>query len=273
MRNQYDFIIYYNSDGSIRRNAYAVTGIPELAVNGTVQATQPAGYISSDLTADQNLTTNLIIDAQFTLDDSMLTVFGELHSQQDYTGTIRRYIAIVERHTYDNASSNGETEFSYVEQKMLPNGAGAYTTGLINGAEIPFTQTINLNSIANIEDKNNLMFAVWVQSSTTKEVLQSTWATFPSGIQEPTVTASGIVKLFPNPSSGQATIDYQLQDNSYVSMKIINAVGQIVGEKNIGNIAYGLHQETINTVNLTEGIYFIDLQIGDNHYRQPLMVQ
>lgn len=265
--------IYYNTDGSIRRNAYAVTGIPELAVNGTVQAAQPAGYLSSDLTADQNLTTNLIIDARFTLDDSMLTVFGELRSLQDYSGTIRRYIAIVERHTYNNASSNGENEFSYVEQKMLPNGAGTYTTGLVNGAIIPFTQTINLNSISNIEDKNNLMFAVWVQSSTTKEVFQSTWATFPTGIQEPIATASGIVKLFPNPSSGQATIDYQLQDNSFVSLKIINSVGQIVSEKNIGNIGLGLHQVKIGTDNLTEGIYFIDLQIGDNHYRQPLLVQ
>lgn len=264
--------IYYNSDGSTRRNSYAVTGIPEFAVNGSVFG-QPAPYTASMLQSEAALPSQMIIDAQFTLNDSILTVFGNLLPQQDITGNIRRHIAIVERHTYNNASSNGETEFSYVEQKMLPNGAGTYTTGLTSGASIAFTQTINLNSIANIENKNNLMYAVWVQNTTTKEVLQATWATFATGIQEPIVTASGIVNLFPNPSTTQTILDYQLQDNSTVSYKIVNAVGQVVVENNIGETGFGLHQQIIDTQNFASGIYFIDLQIGNNHYRQPLMVQ
>ncbi|TSA50935.1 MAG: T9SS C-terminal target domain-containing protein [Sphingobacteriales bacterium] len=265
--------VYYNSDGSIRRNLYAVTGIPELAVEGTVWSTQPAGFLSSDLTSENSIPSNMVIDAQFILSGSTLTVFGNFLPQQDISGSIRRYIAIVERHTYNNASSNGETEFSYVEQKMLPNGAGTIINGLVSGAVIPYTQTIDLSTISNIEDINNLMYAVWVQNSSTKEVLQSTWATFPTGIQEPTTTASGIVNLFPNPSSSQTILNYQLQDNSTVSLKIINAVGQVVEEENIGKTGFGLHQQIIDIQNFAYGIYFIDLQIGNNHYRQPLMVQ
>ncbi len=265
--------IYYNTDGNTRRNTYSVTGIPELAVDGSVWLTQPAGFLSSDLAMEHAASSNLIIDAQFILDDSMLTVFGNLLPQQDITGAIRRYIAIVEKHTYNNTGTNGETEFSYVEQKMLPNGSGIYTIGLTSGATIPFTQTINLNTLSHIENKSNLMFAVWVQNSTTKEVLQSTWATFPTGVQEPTTSSSGIISLFPNPASNQTIIEYQLQDNADVSIKILNAYGQTVSENLIGKSGFGLHSEIMNTGNLIPGVYFIDLIIGNSHYRQPLMVQ
>ncbi len=265
--------IYYNSEGGSRRNLYGITGIPDLIVNGSAWPTQPAGFLGSDLVDEQYLTSNIVIDAQFTLNDSILTVFGNILPQQTITGTIRRYIAIVERSTFNNASSNGETEFSYVEHKMLPNGAGTYTTGLTAGASIPFTQTVNLNLINNIENKNNLLYAVWVQNSGTKEVLQSTWATFPTGIQEPTVSASGIVNLFPNPASNQFSIDYQLQENSAVLFTIYNAVGQVVSKNSMGNQTLGLHTEIIETHAFPSGVYFLDLQIGNNHYRQPIMVK
>ena len=79
----------------------------------------------------------MIIQARYSLIDSVLTVFGNIFPQADITGNNRRYIAIVENQTHNNASSNGETEFSYVEHKMLPNGVGIYTTGLNSGAVFP----------------------------------------------------------------------------------------------------------------------------------------
>lgn len=265
--------IYYNNDGATRRTNYSVTGIPDLFVDGYEWATQPAGFTSTDLAAEKTTVTNLVIDAHYTLTGTTLTVYGNLLPQQDITGNCRRFIAIVERHTHNNTGSNGETEFSFVEQKMLPNGAGSYLTGLTSGASLPFTQTIDLTTVTNIEDMNNLGYAVWVQNTTSKEVLQATWATFPTGIQELKETASGIVALSPNPSVNQTSLEYLLQDNASVTLSVVNSIGQLVNEKNIGNVNFGLHSETIDTKNFAAGIYFVDLKIGGNHYRQKLVVE
>lgn len=266
--------IYYNNDGATRRTTYSVTGIPDLFVDGYEWATQPAGFTATDLAAEKTTVTNLIIDAHYTLVGNTLTVYGNLLPQADITDACRRYIAVVERHTHNNTGTNGETEFSFVEQKMLPNGAGSYVSGLNAGATIPFTQTIDLSTVTNIEDMSDLQFAVWVQkSSADREVLQATWATWPTGVQEINNTSSGIISLSPNPSINQASLDYQLQDNASVTLSIVNSIGQLVSEKNIGNVNFGLHSETIDTNNLAAGIYFVDLQIGANHYRQKLVVE
>ena len=117
------------------------------------------------------------------------------------------------------------------------------------------------------------MFAVWVQNSSTREVLQSAWAVLPTGVQEISNSSSGIIKLYPNPALNQTTIKFQLQDNSSVSLRIYNSLGQINTETNLGSKGFGTHEEIINTQNLYSGIYFVDLQIGNDHYRQPLMVK
>ena len=264
--------IYYNNDGNSRRGNYSVTGIPDLKVDGSAFG-QPGGYTTSMLLTEKSTPSNLIIQARYTLVDSILTVYGNLFPQSDITGNNRRYIAIVENPTHDNVSSNGETEFSYVEHKMLPNGVGTYMTGLTGGLTIPYTQTIDLRTVADIEDINNLMFAVWVQNSSTREVLQSAWAVLPTGVQEISNSSSGIIKLYPNPALSQTTIKFQLQDNSSVSLRIYNSLGQINTETNLGSKGFGTHEEIINTQNLYSGIYFVDLQIGNDHYRQPLMVK
>lgn len=111
------------------------------------------------------IASQVMIEAYYTIVDSELTVFGNIYSYADFDGNNRRYIAVVERHTYNNASSNGETEFNYVEQKVLPNSVGVYLNGLTNGAVFPFSQTIDLRTVTHIENYDNLMFAVWVQNS------------------------------------------------------------------------------------------------------------
>ena len=264
--------IYYNSDGSSRKNNYSVSSIPELKVDGTAFG-QPGGFTTSDLLLEKATPSNMIIQARYSLIDSVLTVFGNIFPQADITGNNRRYIAIVENPTHNNASSNGETEFSYVEHKMLPNGVGIYTTGLNSGAVIPFTNTIDLRTVSNIENINNLLFAVWVQNSSTREVLQSARAVLPTGIQEISNSSSGIIRLFPNPSSTETTIQFQLQDNSTIDLRLFNSLGQMIGVQHLEEKGFGTHEQIINTKNLSSGIYFVDLQIGNNHYRQPLMVQ
>ena len=213
-----------------------------------------------------------MIEAYYTIVDSELTVFGNIYSYADFDGNNRRYIAVVERHTYNNVSSNGETEFNYVEQKVLPNSVGVYLNGLTNGAVFPFSQTIDLRTVTHIENYDNLMFAVWVQNSAgDKNVRQAAWATFPTGVQNITHSSSGIVSISPNPSISQTMIQYQLQDNSVVSMNVVNSLGQVVYEKNIGALGFGLHTEMFDTENLAAGVYYIDMQIRGNHYRQPIV--
>ena len=101
------------------------------------------------------------------------------------------HAAIIEKTTYNNVKTNGETQFEHVVKKMLPDDNGTQINSLIGGQQI----TQNLNYIFNgnyrlpanantpinhanehsVEDFSNLMVVVWVQDNVTKIVHQSTY--------------------------------------------------------------------------------------------------
>jgi hypothetical protein len=71
------------------------------------------------------------------------------------------------------------------------------------------------------------------------------------------------VQLYPNPVSELATIEFELDQPTAVSMLICNNLGKIVYKMGNNNFPKGKNQVTWSTINLPASIYFCRLQIGN----------
>ncbi|MDG1346521.1 MAG: PKD domain-containing protein, partial [Crocinitomicaceae bacterium] len=91
-----------------------------------------------------------------------------------------------------------------------------------------------------------------------------------AGIDE--LLVNGDVNVFPNPSNGEFTVDMELISNSNVSFRVENLVGAIVYEtKSI--IVDGAHSETISIGNVPTGVYFVNIQVGENNLVKKLIIE
>ena len=67
---------------------------------------------------------------------------------------------------------------------------------------------------------------------------------------------------YPNPTKGQATIEYQLTSPEKVEIKVYNIAGQLVRSTDLGRRPAGSHGLKINTASLPNGVYFLKLTAG-----------
>jgi hypothetical protein len=95
----------------------------------------------------------------------------------------------------------------------------------------------------------------------------------PTIINQETKVIQGF-KIYPNPSTEQVNLEYELKKNTKVSISIYNSTGQQVHyQENIANV--GQHQELLNikTIGLQTGIYFVELNTSEEQFVQKLIVQ
>jgi len=77
------------------------------------------------------------------------------------------------------------------------------------------------------------------------------------GINEP-VVETGNTLIYPNPTSGQFTLNYYNYDNSQTSIYLYNTLGQIVLSKAVSQTA-GLNTQKFDITTYSEGMYFLEL--------------
>lgn len=263
---------YVNADGITRQSYYGVTGIPDIRLDGT-QDISAAAFGQPDFDAEYLKPAFMNINATWSITNKTVTVNAAVNALTDISGTNRLFIAVVENPTVGNAATNGETEFHYVEQKMLPNGNGNTLAAIMNGVPQNISATYTFPDTAKVENFNNLLVAVWVQNVNTKLVHQSTFATKVLGRQEFETPAGGIVSVYPNPAGEQLTLAYQLHKDQQVSISLVNMLGEVVWLSGEMNGGHGLNKQDINLSGLSSGVYFADLSIGNNHYRTRFVKQ
>lgn len=78
---------------------------------------------------------------------------------------------------------------------------------------------------------------------------------------------------FPNPSSNDVTITFDLKSNNNVSIKLVNLVGQEV--MNIANDKFsaGANEVKFNVSNLTGGVYFYTMTVDGVSQSQKIMIK
>ena len=70
------------------------------------------------------------------------------------------------------------------------------------------------------------------------------------------------LKVFPNPLKNMATVEFGLQSNSDVTLKVYNLAGRVVKQINKDNMLAGNNQIRFNASDLPNGTYIVQVQAG-----------
>ena len=83
----------------------------------------------------------------------------------------------------------------------------------------------------------------------------------------------GNAAVFPNPATNQATLNFELPDAAAKgSLRWTNRNGQLVKEVNLQNLVKGQNSLNIDTSDWPAGVYFYNLQAGDNRFSGRLVI-
>ena len=91
-----------------------------------------------------------------------------------------------------------------------------------------------------------------------------------TGIKEE--AAAFNLNIFPNPANQTVNIQYTMENNENVTIKMMDAVGKTIQTENINSVAAGNHIQMIDVSNFSTGIYYIQLVTGENTVTQKINI-
>ena len=77
---------------------------------------------------------------------------------------------------------------------------------------------------------------------------------------------------YPNPFNPSTKIQYNLSENSFVSLKVYNTIGQEVASLVNNVVPAGSHEITFDAAKLNSGVYFYTLKAGSNFVQSRKMI-
>ena len=276
---------YYTAEGGTRRSYYGITSVPRQEIDGGFDGNS-SSVTQADFDAAYAVPAFMEISSNLTLDGQKVTVDYTITPKIDFPANAKLFIAIVEKKTTGNTGSNGETEFNWVMKKMLPNGNGSTIGPLTSGTPVTNSSVYTFNGSyrlpSNASDKidhsiehsvegfDDLLAVVWVQNIATKEIYQSAFSSFTSGMDQQ--TRDDIIRnIYPNPATDKVNIELNIPSSENVTISLINNLGQQIQVSNMGNIS-GAQNISLNTSKLPKGIYFVSVIIGNKKYSKPVQI-
>lgn len=209
-----------DSENRARINYYGINGVPDYVLNG-----KEKGWSTNDLTADlkadhakfTNLESPLKINVTSTIVADSLKITISLKALQDINlPDLVLHTAITEQMVkYQSPpGSNGEEQFPHVFRKFCAGSNGEPLQSLTAGDSLRFTYTEFIDESWN---KDVLTTVAWVQSFSTKEVVQAASDLF---FYEVTTSVPGINILSKNESMVSTySIENILEEDLQVRIK------------------------------------------------------
>lgn len=184
---------YFTSEGEDRRFYYGANSTPSMWVNGS-GSIHPSNYVQGDLESFFQTRPLLGIKAEHQIcpDSQKISVSVDVTAGAGLSAGVVLRVAVVEKTTYNNATTSGESEFYNVMKKMLTSSQGTFIQGLGNGNTQSFNFTyffqgnyrlptsandqIDHSTEHSVEEFGDLVAVAWVEDSFTLEVYNSTYS-------------------------------------------------------------------------------------------------
>ena len=212
---------YYTLEGNTRKSFYSVTGVPNLEIDG-LWGQNPSTLGQTTVNDYQNTPSFLEITADYTITGQTVDVNININPIAEvpafFSNDLTLHIAVVEKETFLNTGTNGETNFLFVMKKMLPNASGTALGSLLVGSPQDFNESYTFNGSyvlppdANspinhavehsVEEFGDLMVVAWVQDMGNKVVHQSAWAELNCSVSSSVTSTDASCGL----NDGQATV-------------------------------------------------------------------
>ncbi|MBC7778037.1 MAG: T9SS type A sorting domain-containing protein, partial [Phycisphaerae bacterium] len=87
-----------------------------------------------------------------------------------------------------------------------------------------------------------------------------------------TATATANLTLYPNPTAGDAMIDFELTEDQSVALRVFDLTGRMVLNQNLEG-AKGSNQSRLEMATMPNGVYVVEIQAGDARKQKRLVVQ
>ncbi|MEZ5047623.1 MAG: T9SS type A sorting domain-containing protein [Chitinophagaceae bacterium] len=262
-----------------RRNFYAINSIPRMEIDGGWDGN--ASSFSYPLyTGSRAIPAQFKMDGTYKLNNKSMDMNVKFSPLAQISGA-KLYVAIIESLTTQNVASNGETQFTSVMKKMIPNENGtAISSSITPGVwdSLSFTYTFNGNyrlpanglaaNIINhtvepsVENFNNLKVIAWVQGSN-KNVYQAVNLKnlTPEATEDFSKNFSNI-SVSPNPATSLINLDFTTDQSEDLFYTVIDATGNVVLSKDLKSLA-GKNHIQIDLSSMASGIYHI--MMFDSH--------
>ena len=82
----------------------------------------------------------------------------------------------------------------------------------------------------------------------------------------------GLGQNMPNPADESTAVTFELKEASATTLEVRDLSGKVVRMDNLGNRGAGAHRVTINTADLTEGVYFYTLTAAGQRLSKRMVV-
>ena len=164
---------YYTEEGGVRRAYYGVYSVPDLYINS--EKLDPVTSITQEIFDDyaaQMTNMEIEITQAFIDEDNLISVEAEISALTNYEAGLTAYLVVVEKKTFNNVGTNGETEFHNVMMKMLPDAIGTELDDLTAGEIVTLSESFDMDETF-METPNDLAVIVFVQDNSDKSVIQS----------------------------------------------------------------------------------------------------
>jgi hypothetical protein len=281
----------YATSESVSRHStfYGITSIPRLEVDGGWDGNSNS---FSDVLFDQFAAKPAVLDIEATHVQNYRTIAVNV-TVKPYVSiaatSLKLHIAIVENTTTANVKTNGETEFFHVLKKMVPNQNGTTVPPLVAGTNQTFTKSytfpgsyrlptngqssnyINLATENSVEEFSDLSVVVFLQNSATKEIYNANESVGTNlGIK-----SNGNIKvvgLYPNPATTSTIIDFNLTAKEDITVDIVDVLGKVVKTETKLGLESGDHSIVLNTSDLNNGVYFMNLRSNGTISTQRFVV-
>jgi len=181
---------YYTLEAKTRASIYSVFSVPAIHVGGSAYKTVTHQLKNFTLLELQSEPSFMEVDVDYYIEGK--TVYAKAKvtpTEAILDGNTKLFMTILEKKTYNNTGTNGETEFDNVMKKFMPdvNGIALDNTSV----STPFValqswefkgnyrlpadagSPINHNIEHSVEDFNNLVVVAWVQNMQNKTIYQA----------------------------------------------------------------------------------------------------
>lgn len=261
---------YYTAEAGTRRTFYGVNSVPVCYIDAAKASTSSASSFNNNFSTAYNKPAKAQMRAIHSINGStpsQATVAVQVTiTPSEAISGMSLFIAVVEKLTTGNASTNGEKEFHYVMMKMVPDASG---TAVDLAANTPLT-VLKESSLrgTHIEEMNDLKVVAWIQSPQSKEIIQSVFSepgntvigtidsqTAPSHIK-PCYYRQGRYLVVSHPAG--ALVQLYSINGKQVPINCNNLNTSLFDVSNLSNGCYIMRIVQSNTVSVTQRVQIID---------------
>jgi len=252
---------YYTAEGGVRRTYYGVNSVPDLYVDGKVCGTNTTAVNNAFNTSKATMT-YLDIQSEHEIQGNNVIIDCNILPYANYSG-VSVQIAVLERKTTQNATTNGETEFHNVMMKMVPDATGSMVS-LTANQPYNMKYTVDMSG-TNVEEMSDLIVAIFVQASN-KEILNSNYST---------ETGSMILSMTPADGSNNVIVSTPMVITYHQPVRLKN--GTALSNSNVASVltlkednANGTNAGFTATVNAAKTVITVtpspDLKYNQQYY-------